>query len=175
MNTPRRCPRILRLLTHDCDELDAVPTTLFAHIYVTPAALQDILVVSNIAHLALEAPPRPVPVDALKTPRMFTLVVVLELRKYLADALQPLLRENVRWCVSLHNFFCALLDAVDIGCCTVAVLPIRTTYVAKFGATETPSKRSVEDCGEVSQRSRHVVTTTSKLYESVASLAGLPS
>jgi hypothetical protein len=103
---------------------------------------------TSITHLTTEASPRSVPGDALKAPRMFALVVVLELRKHLAETLQPLLREDVRRCVSLHNLFCALFYAIDIGCCTVAVLPICTTHVAEFGATETSNKWLVDGFGD---------------------------
>lgn len=116
--------------------LDAIPTALFADVYVATAALQNILVMTGIAHLAPEASTRFVPVDALKAPRMLALVVFLQFRENLAEALQPLLGEYVCWHISLHNFFCAFFDAIDIGWRAITVFPIHTTYVAELRATD---------------------------------------
>jgi hypothetical protein len=57
--------------------LDAITATLFADIDEAMTALQDILVVPGIAHLASEAPTRRAPMDALESARVLTFVIIL--------------------------------------------------------------------------------------------------
>jgi hypothetical protein len=112
-------------------------TTLFADIDITVTTPQYVFVVSGVAHFTPKAPSRLAPVYALEAPRMLALVVVLQFGEYLVDSRKSLMRKDVWWCIPRHDLFCALFDAVDVGRCTVAVLPIDAADVAKFCTTET--------------------------------------
>jgi hypothetical protein len=50
------------------NHLDAITTAFFADVDVAVTALQDILVVTCIAHLAPEASAGSIPMNALETP-----------------------------------------------------------------------------------------------------------
>jgi hypothetical protein len=117
---------------------DPVPATILADVHVAAAALQDILVVSCLAHFTLKAPPRPVRKDALKTTGVLALVVVLEVSEDLVDACASLVGEHVCRCVSVDDFLRALFDAVDVGGCTVAIFPVYAADVAEFCFADTP-------------------------------------
>jgi hypothetical protein len=93
-------------------ESDSIATTLLADVDVAKAALQDVFPVSRVAHFTPKAPSRLTPVNALKSSRMFTLVIVLQLGEYLVETFEPLLKRDIRRCVPLHNLFCALFDAI---------------------------------------------------------------
>jgi hypothetical protein len=115
--------------------LDAITATLLADIYEAMAALQDILVVPGIAHLAPEAPARRTPIDALEATRVLTFVIILQLREDLVEPRKPLVRKDVRRCVSIHDLVGSLFDAIDVCWSACAVLPLHTTYVAELCAT----------------------------------------
>jgi hypothetical protein len=56
---------------------DPVTTTILANIDVTTTALQDVFVVTGIAHFTPETPSGTARKDALETPRMLAFMVVL--------------------------------------------------------------------------------------------------
>lgn len=115
--------------------LDAIAAALFTYIDVAMAALQDISMVTCVAHLAPETASRRTRFYALESARMLAFVVVLQFCKDLIESCASLIRGNVRWRISFHDFFCSLFDPVDVSCLTPAILPFNAADIAEFCAT----------------------------------------
>jgi hypothetical protein len=84
-------------------------------------------------------------------------------------------RQDICWCVSIHDLVGSLFDAIDVCWGASAVLPLHATNVAELCATDAASSCQLELCTFVCDYLRHVVATTPKLYNALARLASLPS
>jgi hypothetical protein len=111
---------------------------------MTEAALQDIFVVPGITHFARKSPHGTGSVDALEPTGMLALVVILQVGKHFIKQCAPLVRKQVRWCVSVDNLVHALYVTINVKCLTNTGLPFQTADKTKFSATATSSKRSAE-------------------------------
>lgn len=118
-----------------------IPTTLLTNINIAPATLQNILVMSCIAHLAAEASSRRTVRDAFKAPRMLTLMVLLQVVQNKVYAALALQQRGVGIGISLDDFFGALNEAVFVGEGADAVFPSCTAEVAEFGFAVAPVGR----------------------------------
>lgn len=118
--------------------LDPIAAALFADVDVATTALQDILVMTSVAHLAPEASSTIAPKDAFESAGMFTLMVILQFGKDLVKPRSPLSRGEIERCVSCNDLFNSFLDAINVGCWAIAILPFDATHIAELGATNTP-------------------------------------
>jgi len=114
---------------------DTVATAVFADVDIAVAALQDVLVVACIAHLASEASPRRAIKNALEASRMLAFMIILQLGSYPVNTQTPLIRKYVRSSVSVHDLFCTLYDAIGICRTATAFFPARATLVAELRTT----------------------------------------
>lgn len=111
---------------------NAVATAVFADVNIAVAALQDILIMARVTHLASEAPPRPVMEDALKDWRMLAFMIVLQFGEDPVNTLTPLTRKYVWSRISIYDLFGALFNTMKICCSASALLPTHTTNVAEL-------------------------------------------
>jgi hypothetical protein len=154
---------------------DAVATAVFADINIAVAALQDVLVMACVAHLASEAPPRRAMKDALKASRMLAFMIVLQLGEDPVNTNTPLTRKYVRTSVSFHNLLGTLFDAIRICSNAFAFLPAHTTHVAELSFAWTSATNEHRLLLKDDRNLRDVITTASQLDHTGASITGLPS
>lgn len=127
-------PTPSKRLTRGVATLDSVATTSLANIHITVATLQDILVVTSIAHLAAKSSARRPRIDALEAARVLALVIFLELCEHLVDTSTSLIREHVWPCISIDDFLRSFFDAIRISVWTATLLPASTADVAELRA-----------------------------------------
>lgn len=113
--------------------LDAVATAVLADVDIAAAALQDVLVMACIAHLASETSPGRAMEDALEAPRMLAFMIVLQFGGDPVNILTPHIRKYVRFSVSVHDLFCTLYDTIGVCCTATAFLPACATLVTELG------------------------------------------
>jgi hypothetical protein len=123
---------------------DTIAATLLADVDEAKAALQDISPVARVAHFTPEASSRCTPFNALELPRMLALVIVSQLGENVVETFPPLMRENIGWCISCHNFFRTLFDAIYVCSRTITMLPIHAADITELGATSASFRRSAK-------------------------------
>ena len=89
------------------------------------------------AKLTAEPLPR-LPVGLpFESSRVFALMPVLQLVEHVKDALLPHITRQVRWRVSVDDFFGAFFDETEVRHIASTILPLDPAHVAEFSATFT--------------------------------------
>ncbi|KAI8930946.1 hypothetical protein NX059_011961 [Plenodomus lindquistii] len=133
---PKCCHSISRVesVSYAVDS-NTIAATLLTDIDKAEAALKNVSVVTSITQLASETASGRIRIYALKTPRMLTLVIFLQLGEHLVESGASMMRKYVFWHVSCHDFFSSLFDSVYISRIAPAILPFNATNVAKLCLT----------------------------------------